>query len=112
METVTDFVFLSTKITVDGNCSHEIKSCLRLGRKSMTSLDSILKSRDIILLTKVSIVKAMVFPVVMFGCESWTIKKTEHRRIDAFELWCFKKTLESRLDSKEIKPVHPKGNQS
>ena len=112
METVTDFVFLGSKITVDSHCSHEIKSCLRLGRKSMTSLDSILKSRDIILLTKVSIVKAMVFPVVMFGCESWTIKKTEHRRIDAFELWCFKKTLESRLDSKEIKPVHPKGNQS
>ena len=78
METVTDFVFLGTKITVDGNCSHEIKSRLLLGRKSMTSLDSILKSRDITLLTKVPIVKAMVFPVVMFGCESWTIKKTEH----------------------------------
>ena len=77
METVTDFVFLGTKITVDGNCSHEIKSRLLLGRKSMTSLDSILKSRDITLLTKVPIVKAMVFPVVMFGCESWTIKKTE-----------------------------------
>ena len=88
METVTDFIFLGSKITVDGDCSHEIKRHLPLGRKVMTSLDSILKSRDITLLTKVCLVKAMVFPVVMYGCESWTVKKAEHRRIDAFELWC------------------------
>ena len=95
METVTDFTFLGSKITVDGGCSHEIKRCLLLGRKVMTNLDSILKSRDITLPTKVRIVKAMVFPVVMYGCESWTIKKAEHRRIDAFELKCvLEKTLE------------------
>ena len=86
IETVTDFIFLSFKITADGDCSHEIKSCLLLGRKAMTNLDSILKSKDITLLTKVHIVKAMVFPVVMYGCETWTIKKAEHQRIDAFEL--------------------------
>ena len=88
METVTEFIFLGSKITADGDCSHEIKRCLFLGRKSMTNLDSILKSRDITLSTKVCLVKAMVFPVVMYGCESWTLKKAEHRRIDAFELWC------------------------
>ena len=87
-ETVTDFIFLGSKITVDGDYSHEIKRCLLLGKKAVTNLDSILKSRDITLLTKVSLVKAMVFPVVMYGCESWTVKKAEHRRIDAFELWC------------------------
>ena len=85
-ETMTDFIFLGSKITADGDCSHEIKRCLLLGRKAMTSLDSILKSRDITLPTKIGLVKAMVFPVVMYGCESWTIKKAECRRIDAFEL--------------------------
>ena len=88
METVADFIFLGSKITADGDCSHEIKRCLLLGRKVMTNLDSILKSRDIALSTKVRLVKAMVFPVVMYGCESWTIMKAEHQRIDAFELWC------------------------
>ena len=88
METVTDFMFLDSKITANGDCSHEIKSCLLLGRKAMTKLDSILKSRDITLPTNVCLVKAMFFPVVMYGCESWTIKKNEHRKIDAFELWC------------------------
>ena len=88
VETVADFIFLGSKITADGDCSHEIKGCLLLVRKVMTSLDSILKSRDITLLTKVHLVKAMVFPVVMYGCESWTIKKAEHQRTDAFELWC------------------------
>ena len=86
METVSDFIFLGSKITADGDCSHEIKR--PLGRKVMTNLDSIFKSRDITLLTKVRLVKAMVFPVVMYGCESWTVKKAESRRIDAFELWC------------------------
>ena len=93
METVTDFIFLASKITADGDCSHEIKTCLLLGRKVMTNLDSILKSRDIILPTKVHLVKAMVFPVVMHGCERWTVKKAEHRRIDAFELWCWRRLL-------------------
>ena len=88
LETVTDFIFLGSKITVDGDCSHEIKRCLLLGRKVMTNLDSILKSRDITLPTKACLVKAMVFSVVMYGCESWTIKKAECQRIDAFELWC------------------------
>ena len=88
METVSDFIFLGSKISVDGDCNHEIKRCLLLGRKAMTNLDSILKSRDITLLTKVCIVKAIVFPVVMYGCESWTIKKAEHQRINAFKLWC------------------------
>ena len=89
LETVADFIFLGSKITTDGDCSHEIKRCLLLGRRVMTNLDSILKSRDIITLpTKVHLVKAMVFPVIMYGCESWTIKKAEHQRIDAFELWC------------------------
>ena len=93
VETVADFVFLGSKITADGDCSHEIKRCLLLGRKVMTNLDSILKSRDIILSTKICLVKAMVFPVVMYGCESWTIKKAERRRIDAFELWCWRRLL-------------------
>ena len=88
METVTDFIFGGSKITADGNCSHEIKRRLLLGRKAVTNLDSILKSRDITLPTKVHLVKAMVFPVGMYGCESWTIKKAEHQRIDTFELWC------------------------
>ena len=91
METVTDFNFGGSKITADGDCSHEIKRCLLLGRKVMTNLDSILKSRDITLPIKVHLVKAMVFPVVMYRCERWTIKKAEHGRIDAFELWCWKK---------------------
>ena len=88
VETVPDFIFLCSKITADHDCSHEIKTCLLLGRKVMTNLDSILKSRDIMLPTKVWLIKAMVFPVVMYGCESWTIKKAKRRRIDAFELWC------------------------
>ena len=88
METVTDFIFLGSKTTVDSDCSHEIKSHLFLGRKALTNLDSILKSRDITLLTKVHLVKAMAFPVVMYGCESWIVKKAECQRIDAFELWC------------------------
>ena len=93
MKTVSDFIFLGSKITADGDCSHEIKRCLLLRRKAMTNLDSILKSRDITLPTKVLIVKAMVFPVVMCGCESWTIKKAEHQRIDTFELWCLRRLL-------------------
>ena len=93
METMTDFIFMGSKITVDNDCSHEIKRHLLLGRKAMNNLDSILKSRDFTLLTKVLIVKAMVFPVVMYGCESWTIKKVECRRIDAFELWCWRRLL-------------------
>ena len=90
METVTDLIFLGSKITADGYCSHEIERCLLLGRKAMTNLDRILKSRDVILLTKSRLVKAMFVPVVMYGCESWTIKKAEHQRINAFELWCWK----------------------
>ena len=93
METVTNFIFLGSKITADGDCSQEIKRHVLLGRKVMTNLDSILKHIDITLLTNLQIVKAMVFPVVMYGCESWTIKKAEHQRIDAFELWCWRKLL-------------------
>ena len=93
METVREFIFLGSQITVDGDCSHEIKRRLLLGRKAMTKLDSILKNRDIILPTKVHLVKAMAFSVVMYGCESWTIKKAECRRIDAFELWCWRRLL-------------------
>ena len=108
---MTDYIFLGSKITADSDCSHEIKRCLLLGRKTMTNLDSILKSRDITLLTKVCLVKTIVFPVVMYRCESWTIKKAEHGKN-----WCFwtvvlEKTLESPLDCKEIKPVNSKGNQ-
>ena len=93
METVSDFIFLGSKITADGNCSHEIKRRLLLGRKVMTNIDSICKSRDITLPTKVHLVKAMVFPVVMYGCESWTVKKAERPRIDPFELWCWRRLL-------------------
>ena len=93
METATDFILLSSKITADGDCSHEIKICLLLGRKVMTNLDSIFKSRDITLPTKVCLVKAIVFPVVMYGCESWTVKKAEQQRNDAFELWCWRRLL-------------------
>ena len=93
METVTDFIFLGSKITADADCSHDIKRCLLLGKKSMTNLDSILKSRDITLPTKVHLVKAMVFPVVMYGCDSWTIKKAKRQRIDAFEQWCWRRFL-------------------
>ena len=110
-ETVADFILGGTKITAHGDCSHEIKRRLLLGRKVMTNLDSILKSRNSTLPTKVHLVKAMVFPVVMYGCESWTVKKAEHQRIDAFELWCWRR-LESPLDCQEIQPVHPKGDQS
>ena len=93
METVSDFIFWGSKITADGDCSHEIKRCLLLGRKVMTNLDSIFKSRDITLSIKVRLVKAMVFPLVLYGCESWTVKKAEHQRIDAFELWCWRRLL-------------------
>ena len=93
LETVSDFIFLSSKITADGDCSHEIKRCLLLGRKVITNLDSIFKSRDITLPTEVRLVKAMVFPVVMYGCESWTVRKAERRIIDAFELWCWRRLL-------------------
>ena len=103
--------FGGSKITADGDCSHEIKRLLLLGRKVMTNLDSLLKNRDITLPTKVRVVKVMVFPVVMCGCESWTVKKAECRRIDAFELWFWRRLL-SPLDCKEIQPVHPKGYQS
>jgi len=110
-ETVADFIFMGSETTADGDCSHEIKRCLLLGRKVMTNLDSIFKGRDITLPTKVRLVKVIVFPVVMYGCESWTIKKAECWRIDVFELWCWRR-LESPLDCKEIQPVHPKGDQS
>ena len=93
METVTDFIFLGSRITVDSDCSHEINRCLLLERNAITNLDSMLKNRDITLLTEVHIVKAMVFPVVMYGCESWTTEKAEHRRIDAFVLWCWRRLL-------------------
>ena len=103
VETVSDFIFLGSKITLDGDCSHEIKRHLLLGRKVMTNLDSILKSRDITLPTKVHLVKAMVFPLVMYGCESWTVKKAEGRRIDAFELWCCKRLLRVRRTARRSK---------
>ena len=113
VETVTDFIFLGSKITADGDCSHKIKRHLLLGRKAMPNLDSVLKNRDITFPTKVPIIQAMVFPVVMYRCKCWTIKKAEHWRIDAFELWHWRRTvmLESPVDCKEIKPVNPKGNQ-
>ena len=107
MKSVRDFIFLGSKITADSGCSHEIKRRLLLGRKAITNLDSVLKSRDITLPTKIHLVKALVFLVVLYGCEGWTIKKAECRRIDAFELWCWTRTLESPLDCKEIQPVHP-----
>ena len=111
-ETVSGFIFGGSKITVDGDCSHEIKRCLLLGRKVMTNLDSILKSRDITLSTKVCIVKALVFPVVMYGCESWTIKKAECWRIDAFELWCWRRHLRvpwtaRRSNQSTLKEISP-----
>ena len=112
MERVTDFLSLGSKITADGDCSHEIKICLLLGRKAMTNLDSILKSRESTLLTQVHLVKAVVFPIVMYECESWTIKKAEHQRIDAFKLWCWRRLLRvpwtarrsNQLILKEISP--------
>ena len=112
MQTVTDFIFLDSKITTDGECSHEVKRCLLLGRTAMTNLDSILKSRDITLLTKICIVKAMAFPVVMCGCESWMIKKAEHRRIYAFELWYWRRLLRipwtaSRYNQSILKEISP-----
>ena len=111
METVTDFIFLGSKITEDGDCSHKIKRRLLLGRKAMTNINSILKSRDITLLTKVHLVKAMVFPVVMYGCESWTVKKAERRRIGAFELWCWRRLLRvpwtARRSNQSILKISP-----
>ena len=112
METVTEFIFLGSKITADYDCSHEIKRCLLLGIKVMTKLDSILKSRDITLPTKVHLVKATVFPVVVIGCDSWTIKKAEHQRIDAFELWCWRRLLivlwtERRSNQSILKEISP-----
>ena len=113
MKTVTDFIFLGSKITADGDCSHEIKRLLLLGRKAMTNLDSILKSRDITLPTKICIVKAMVSQVVMYGCERWTIKKAEHERIDAFELWCCRRLFRDpwtarRSNQLVLKEISPK----
>ena len=114
METVTDFILGGSKITADGDCSHKIKTCLLLGSKTMTNLDSILKSRDITFMTKVCLVKAMVFPAVVYGCESWAVKKAEHRRIDGFELWCQRRLLSipwtarrsNQLILKEISPEY------
>ena len=111
VQAVSDFIFGGSKITADGDCRHEIKRRLLLGRKIMTNLDNIFKSRDITLPSKVRLVKAMVYPVVMYGCENWTVKKAERQRIDAFELWCWRR-LESPLDCKEIQPVHSKGDHS
>ena len=113
MEIMTDFLFLDCKITADGDCSHEIKRCFPLGRKAITNLDSILKSRDITLPTNVHLVKAVFFAVVMYGCESWTIKKTEHQRIDPFELWCWRRLLRlpwtARISNQSIlKEISPK----
>ena len=113
VETVSDFILGGSKITAGGDCSHEIKRCLLLGRKVMTNLDSIFKSRDITLLTKVRLVKSMVFPVVMYGCESWTVKKDEHRTIDAFELWCWRRLLRvpwtaRRSNQSILKEISPK----
>ena len=112
MEIVRDFILGGSKITADSDCSNEIKRHLLLGRKAMTNLDSILESRDIALPTKVHAVKAMVFPVVMYGCESWTIKKAECQRIDAFELWCWRRHLRVPWTARKIQLVNPKGNQS
>ena len=112
MKTGTDFIFLGSKIIADDDCNHEIKRCLLLGRKAMNNLDSIFKNRDVTLLTKVCLVKAMVFPVVMYECESWTIKKAEHQRIDAFELWCWRKLLRvpwtaRRSNQSILKEINP-----
>ena len=112
VETVTDFIFLGSKVTADGDYSHEIKRGLLLGKKAMTNLDSILKSRDITLPKKVCLVKAMVFPTVMYGCEIWTIKKAEHQRTDAFEFWCWRRLLKVLWRARRsIKPINPKENQ-
>ena len=111
METVKDFIFLGCKITADGDYSHEIKWYLLLGRKAMTNLDSVLKSRDITLPTKVCLVKAMIFPVVMYECKSWTIKKPEHQRIDAFQLQCWRRPLRVPWTARKSNPVNPKTNQ-
>ena len=111
METVTDFIFLGPKLTADGDCSHEIKRRLLLGRKAMTNLKDILKSRDITLLTNVGLVKAMVFPVVIYRCESWTIKKAECQRTDASELWCWRRLLRVPWTARRSKSVHPEENQ-
>ena len=111
METLLNFIFLGSKITADGGCSHKIKRYLFFGRITMTNLDSVLKTREISLPTKVHIVKAMVFLVVMHGCESWTTKKAEYQRTDAFKLWSWRRCLKSPLESKDIKPVNPKRNQ-
>ena len=112
VQTVTDFIFLGSKITVDSDCSHEIKRCLLLGRKAVINLDCVLENRDTTFLTKVYLVKAMVFPVVMYGCESWTIKKAEHWRIDAFELWCWRRLLRvpwtaRRSNQSILKEINP-----
>ena len=116
VETVAEFILGGSKITADGDCSHEIKRHLFLGRKVITNLNSIFKSRDITLSTKVHLVKAMVFPVVMYGCESWTVKKAEHRKIDAFELWCWRRLLRipwtAGRSKQSIKAVYPKEDQS
>ena len=110
MEIVRHFIFLGSKITVDGDCNHEIKRHLLLGRKAMTNVDSMLKNRGIALPTKIHLIKAMVFPVVMYGCDGWTIKKAECQRIYVFRTMVLEKSLESPLDGKEIKPVNPQGN--
>ena len=110
METVEDFICFGSRIITDGDCSHEIRRCFLLGRKAMTNLDRVLKSRDIILPTKVYLVKAVAFPVVIYGCESWTIKMAEHQRIDAFELWCWRRLL--RVPGTTRISNHPKGDQS
>ena len=112
METVTDFIFLGSKITANGDCSHEIKRCLLLGRKAMPQLDSLLKGRDTTLLAKVHLVKAMIFPVVMYECKSWTSKKAEHQRIDTFELWCWRRLLRvpwtaRRSNQSILKEINP-----
>ena len=112
MEAVTDFLFLGPKITADGDCSPEIKRHLLLGRKVVTNLDRILKSRDITLPREVHLIKAMVFPVVMYGCESWTVKKAECRRIDAFELWCWRRFMRVPWTARRSKEIHSKGYQS
>ena len=112
VETVTDFIFWGSKITADGDCSHEIKRRLLLRRKVMTNIDSILKSKDITLSARVHLIKAMVSPVVMYACESWAIKKAEHRRIYAFELWCWRRLLRVLWTARRFPPIHPKGDQS
>ena len=112
VEIVADFIFLDSKITADGDCSHEIKRCILLGRTVMTNLDSILKSRDITLPTKIHLVKAMVFPVVMYGCESWTVKKAERRRIDAFELWCWRRLLRVPWTARRSNQLLPRAKPS